>query len=204
MLTTLWLQKDLNFLGYNAGEEDGIYGGINSNTRKAVRKFQEDFKLVVDGIAGENTCNRLVRVIKECQSILGTKQDGLAGEDTKKKYKDFNGIKYFKYEEFTCHCGCGYNTVDIRLVKILDDIRKHFGKPTIITSGVRCKKYNDSLTGAVPNSWHIRRKASDLYIPGISSTELNRYCSILRDQGLLRYCYAIDSGAVHIDIGGKF
>ena len=200
MLTTLWLQKDLNFLGYNAGEEDNIYG---YNTRKAVEKFQADFNLAVDGIAGENTCGVLSRVIKECQSILGTSQDGLAGTDTKKKYSEFNGIQYFKYGEFTCKCGCGYNTIDIRLVKILDDIRKHYGKPSIITSGVRCEKHNKEV-GGVTNSWHVRRKAADFYISGISSSELNRYCSILRDQGLLRYCYAIDSGAVHIDIGGKY
>ena len=200
MLTTLWLQKDLNFLGYNAGTEDGIMG---KNTRKAVQSFQKDFGLDVDGIPGNDTCGRLTRVIKECQSILGTSQDGLAGYDTKTKYADFNGIQYFKYGEFTCHCGCGYNTVDIRLVKILDDIRKHYGRAAIITSGVRCEKHNKEV-GGVAGSWHTKRKAADFYINGISSSELNRYCSILRDQGLLRYCYAIDSGAVHIDIGGKF
>lgn len=200
MLTTLWLQKDLNFLGYNAGAEDNDYG---KQTTAAVKRFQEDFKLAVDGIAGEQTCGRLVRVIKECQSILGAKQDGLAGTQTKEAYKNFNGIQYFNYGEFTCHCGCGYNTIDIRLVKILDDIRKRFGKPAIITSGVRCEKHNREV-GGVQGSWHTKRKAADFYINGISSKELNNYCSILRDQGLLRYCYAIDSGAVHIDIGGKF
>lgn len=200
MLTTLWLQKDLNFLGYNAGAEDNDYG---KQTTAAVKRFQEDFKLAVDGIAGEQTCGRLVRVIKECQSILGVAQDGLAGTQTKEAYKNFNGIQYFNYGEFTCHCGCGYNTIDIRLVKILDDIRKRFGKPAIITSGVRCEKHNREV-GGVEGSWHTKRKAADFYINGISSSELNRYCSILRDQGLLRYCYAIDSGAVHIDIGGKF
>ena len=41
MLDTLWLQKDLNFLGYNAGAEDNIYG---SQTKKAVTNFQKDFK----------------------------------------------------------------------------------------------------------------------------------------------------------------
>lgn len=200
MLTTLWLQKDLNFLGYNAGTEDGIMG---KNTRKAVQSFQKDFGLDVDGIPGNDTCGRLTRVIKECQSIIGAKQDGLAGYETKTKYANFDGIKYFKYGEFTCHCGCGYNTIDIRLVKILDDIRKHYGKPAIITSGVRCEKHNKEV-GGVSGSWHTKRKAADFYINGISSSELNRYCGILRDQGLLRYCYAIDSGAVHIDIGGKF
>ena len=200
MLTTLWLQKDLNFLGQNAGPEDNDYG---KQTTAATKRFQEDFGLAVDGIAGPDTCGRLVRVIKECQSIIGAIQDGLAGTQTKELYKNFNGIQYFKYSEFTCHCGCGYNTIDIRLVKILDDIRKHFGKPAIITSGVRCEKHNREV-GGVNGSWHTKRKAADFYINGISSSTLNNYCSILRDQGLLRYCYAIDSGAVHIDIGGKF
>lgn len=200
MLDTLWLQKDLNFLGYNAGAEDNIYG---SQTKKAVTNFQKDFKCVVDGIAGEETCGRLVRVIKECQKILGVKEDGLAGSETNKAYNEFRNINYFKYSEFTCHCGCGYNRVDIRLVKILDNIREHYGKPAIITSGVRCEKHNREV-GGVEGSWHTKRKAADFYINGVSSSELNRYCSILRDQGVLRYCYAIDSGAVHIDIGGIF
>lgn len=200
MLDTLWLQKDLNFLGYNAGAEDNIYG---SQTKKAVTNFQKDFKCQVDGIAGEETCGRLVRVIKECQKILGVKEDGLAGTETNKAYNEFRNIKYFKYSEFTCHCGCGYNRVDIRLVKILDNIREHYGKPAIITSGVRCEKHNREV-GGVEGSWHTKRKAADFYINGVSSSELNRYCSILRDQGVLRYCYAIDSGAVHIDIGGLF
>lgn len=200
MLDTLWLQKDLNFLGYNAGPEDNDYG---PKTREAVKTFQTDFKLSVDGIAGPETCGRLERVIKTCQGILGVTIDGLAGTNTKNAYNNFNGINHFNYGEFTCHCGCGYNTIDIRLVKILDDIRDHYGKPAIITSGVRCKKHNRAV-GGVENSWHTRRKAADFYINGISSSELNRYCSILRDQGSLRYCYAIDSGAVHIDIGGIF
>ena len=200
MLDTLWLQKDLNFLGYDAGPEDNDLG---PKTIAATKRFQADFKLAVDGIAGPDTCGRLVRVIKECQKILGVKEDGLAGSETNKAYNEFRNIKYFKYSEFTCHCGCGYNRVDIRLVKILDNIREHYGKPAIITSGVRCEKHNREV-GGVEGSWHTKRKAADFYINGVSSSELNRYCSNLRDQGVLRYCYAIDSGAVHIDIGGLF
>lgn len=200
MLTTFWLQKDLNFLGYDAGPEDGDCG---PKTIAATKRFQEDFKLVVDGIAGIETCGRLVRVIKECQKILGTKEDGLAGTETNNLYNEFRNILYFKPSEFKCKCGCGLNRIDIRLVKILDDIRKHFGKPAIITSGVRCIKHNRAV-GGVEGSWHTKRKAADFYINGISSSELNKYCSILRDQGVIRYCYAIDSGAVHIDIGRIF
>lgn len=46
------LQKNLNTLGYSCGGVDGIYG---VNTAEAVRKFQRDKKLSVDGIAGALT-----------------------------------------------------------------------------------------------------------------------------------------------------
>lgn len=55
----MWVQKNLNNLGYNAGTIDGISG---KNTKKAVRKYQSDNKLTVDGVAGVNTiksiCNK--------------------------------------------------------------------------------------------------------------------------------------------------
>lgn len=45
MLSTLWVQKDLNYLGYNAGSEDNIKG---KQTTAAIKSFQSDFKLAVD------------------------------------------------------------------------------------------------------------------------------------------------------------
>lgn len=45
MLTTLWIQKNLNFLGYNAGAEDNVKG---QQTTAAIKSFQSDFKLAVD------------------------------------------------------------------------------------------------------------------------------------------------------------
>ena len=46
------LQEMLNELGYNCGIADGVFG---SNTRAAVRLFQTDEHLTVDGIAGPQT-----------------------------------------------------------------------------------------------------------------------------------------------------
>lgn len=46
------LQNNLNTLGYSCGTADGIYG---AKTAEAVRKFQRDKKLSVDGIAGPLT-----------------------------------------------------------------------------------------------------------------------------------------------------
>nr|WP_238159026.1 peptidoglycan-binding domain-containing protein [Priestia megaterium] len=46
------LQQKLTSLGYNTKGTDGIFG---ANTEAAVRNFQKDNKLAVDGIAGPNT-----------------------------------------------------------------------------------------------------------------------------------------------------
>ena len=130
MISTTWVQKDLNYLGYNCGAVDGVAG---SKTKQAIKSFQSDFKLAVDGIAGNNTCGRLMYIVKKSQEILGINQDGLAGNETEKAYNEFRNIKYFKSSEFNCpHCKT--NRIDLRLVKILDMIREHFGKPLIITS----------------------------------------------------------------------
>ena len=49
-------QFKLNSLGYNTGNADMIYG---PNTANAVRLFQSANELVVDGIIGPNTWNKL-------------------------------------------------------------------------------------------------------------------------------------------------
>lgn len=48
----VYLQLSLSKLGYNPGAADGIFGPL---TEQAVRKFQADKGLVVDGIVGNNT-----------------------------------------------------------------------------------------------------------------------------------------------------
>lgn len=50
------LQSRLNELKYNAGTADGIFGSLTEN---AVRNFQRDRGLAVDGIAGSQTINAL-------------------------------------------------------------------------------------------------------------------------------------------------
>ncbi|MCE7082620.1 peptidoglycan-binding protein [Streptomyces sp. ST2-7A] len=47
-----------NLWGYNAGAEDGIFG---PGTERAVREFQKDVGLAVDGIVGPNTW-RVLRI----------------------------------------------------------------------------------------------------------------------------------------------
>ncbi|WP_430972769.1 peptidoglycan recognition protein family protein [Sunxiuqinia rutila] len=51
------IQARLNTLGYNAGVVDGILG---VKTQSAIRRFQADQQLVVDGIAGPQTWLKLL------------------------------------------------------------------------------------------------------------------------------------------------
>ena len=53
--------------------------------------------------------------------------------------------KYFKRSEFACKCGCGFDTVDYELVKVLEYIREHFDRPLQINSGCRCATHNRTL-----------------------------------------------------------
>ena len=53
------LQTRLNLLGFDAGREDGIFG---QRTDQAVREFQRNVGLPVDGIVGRSTLDTLVRL----------------------------------------------------------------------------------------------------------------------------------------------
>lgn len=225
MLNIRQRQMNLNFLNYATG---GIDGKEGPKTKAAYGAFQRDFGLEVDGIYGPKTDARLVEVIKDIQFKLNCGVDGVAGEQTKFKCKQYqsthglhvdgicgpatrnsladnnlswDSIKYFKKKEFDCPC-CGYNVTDIRLVKVLDIIREHYGRPVYVTSGTRCQKRN-KLVGGVQGSRHCNGKAADIYVQGISAGSLLSYCQTLVRQGLLRYTYTNNtnmSGAVHVDI----
>ena len=98
------LQEQLNKLGYNCGKVDGIFG---SRTESAVKAFQKDNGLVVDGIAGSKTKAKLEEKlkpksqssnVKELQTILNQigidvgKADGIAGPKTTAGIKQFQKI----------------------------------------------------------------------------------------------------------------
>lgn len=221
MLNIKQRQMNLTFLNYYKKEIDGIEG---SGTKQAYKEFQKDNALVVDGIYGAKTNEKMIEVIKSIQKEIGATVDGIAGTETIQKcreYQSANGleidgiagvntrakifnenwedIRYFKKEEFTCKCGCGHNNINLKLVKIADNIRAHFGQPAIVSSGTRCSKHNAKV-GGVSNSRHLSGKAVDFCIEGISSSDLVKYTKSLVDAKMLRYTYAIDNKYVHIDI----
>ena len=118
---------------------------------------------------------------------------------TKDNVKDF---KNFKYKEFQCHCKGKYCngfpvSFSYELAKNLQNIRSHFGKSLIITSAVRCQKWNDSLKGSVKNSPHTKGKAADFYVKGVSYKTLLAYVKKLP---YFKYAYNISGSVMHYSI----
>ena len=106
---------------------------------------------------------------------------------------------YFKDSEFVCkHCGeLPKGGMDWDLVNLLNLIRKHFGKPVIVTSAYRCPTHNRNV-GGVADSQHVFGKAADIYIDGVSPRELARVARLLGAHGVGIY----KSGFVHVDTRG--
>jgi len=84
-------------------------------------------------------------------------------------------MNYFNNREFACHCGCETeHYIPQKLMDILNNVRIHFGKPVIITSGHRCETHNRKI-GGVSNSQHILGKAADIMVRGVSAEEVHKY-----------------------------
>ena len=77
-----------------------------------------------------------------------------------------NLSKNFSDVEFECQCGCGTGRVTEDLVRVLQEVRNHFGKSVTITSGIRCVSHNKNVGGA-SKSKHIKGIAADFKIKGI-------------------------------------
>ena len=74
--------------------------------------------------------------------------------------------RYFKRSEFACKCGCGFDTVDYDLVKVLTVVREHFASPVTINSASRCESHNESVGGA-KGSQHRLGRAADITVKGV-------------------------------------
>jgi hypothetical protein len=174
-------QHLLAYLGYYRIKVDGIWG---NGSVGATKEFQSDYGLTVTGIFDDATESRIKEVIANDEKPI-----------------DFwQGIKYFKREEFKCKCGkyCdGFPTEpEKKLVTVADRVREHFGKSAIVSSGVRCKQHNANV-GGVANSRHLTGKAMDFRVSGKSAKEVLAYA---QKQPEIRYAYAIDQNYIHMDI----
>lgn len=202
--------------GCDPGTPDGIIG---AKTSAATRAFQHRVGITEDGQPGAETQAALVKYITAplpAISDSAVEQSKTDSSTTNAHDTFWNRIKHFKREEFRCPCGeCGGFPVEMqeKLVTILDTkIWEHFGTAITVVplppadghsggSGVRCAKYNATLSGSVPNSRHLQGKAADIIVRGFSGSMVEAYCQSLVRDGYLRYCYQIgSSSSVHIDI----
>lgn len=79
--------------------------------------------------------------------------------------------------EFKCNCGkCDYDTVDIELIGVIQDVRDHFKSSVKITSGNRCPAYNEEIGGA-SKSYHPRGRAADIQVKNVSPDDVHEYLS---------------------------
>lgn len=160
--------------------------------------------LVVDGLVGYKT----IAAIKNFQKVNGLVADGIAGEKTLVKLNTgigitWDNIRYFKKAEFKCGCNGRYCNgypaeIEMNLVSLLDKLRENFGVPIMVTSGVRCLKYNKEV-GGVSDSKHLEGMAADIYVAAVTRREVKVKAYELGAE----YSYYGTAGmgnAVHINI----
>ena len=185
-MTNAQKQHLLAYLGFYTAEADGIWG---TQSRKATVAFQDAYMATSDGIFGEETEKRILEVI--------------TGDACREQTKDFwDRIRFFRREEFRCTCGgrgcSGFPAEPTeRLIRNAEAARVHFGAAADVSSGVRCVLRNSELPGSAENSLHLRGKAMDFRIRGISAETLCAYVKGLPDVDEI---YAIDSQFVHMGV----
>ena len=103
--------------------------------------------------------------------------------------------KHFNRSEFACKDNCGFDTVDVELITVLEDLREHFDSPVRINSGARCKKHNDSIKGA-KKSQHLVCRAADVVVDSISPIAVWEY---LNFKYMARYGVGRYKSFTHID-----
>ena len=79
--------------------------------------------------------------------------------------------KNFDRSEFACSCGCHFNTVDAKLIEMVQAARERFG-PIRINSACRCEAHNRKVGGA-ENSQHKLGRAADI-VPLTQAVTIDR------------------------------
>lgn len=115
---------------------------------------------------------------------------------------------HFTWGEFRCKCGGLYcrgwgNDPDVTLrnvvrlvTTLLEPLRAKIGRPIQITSGIRCRGWNDAVQGE-PKSYHLSGRAADLIVQDLPPAKVAVAAEKLPSiGGIGRY-----AGFVHVDIG---
>lgn len=203
-MTIKQVQQLLTYLGYDPGAVDGVDG---KNTQAAVRAFQAQEYLTVDGIAGEQTQIRLKDAVWQDRFA---KSEAVPDSGQPPETKTFwYSIQYFTRTECRCKCGGKYCNgypaeMSETTMRMADEIRRRAGVPLNNNSALRCRKWNAEQPGAAANSNHMTGHAIDLAPIGgnISVSRLQEIAEEVQQEmipgrgGLGKYRWG-----VHIDDG---
>ena len=205
-MTVKQIQCLLTYLGYSPGTIDGSDG---RNTQGAIRAFQADYGLIVDGIPGAATQKMLIGAIAGTAAKVERPSEA-EQEDTDKPNTGtfWDDIRYFKREEFRCQCKGKYcNGFPVepqeKMVRTVDEIRRRLGVPVTIVesggSGVRCPVHNANV-GGVANSNHLTGNAADLH-SGKSPEEMARVAEeVMGNTGEI----GIYDWGIHVGVNCKY
>jgi hypothetical protein len=110
----------------------------------------------------------------------------------------------FLASEFMCKgkACCSSGLIDDELVKILQQIRDHFGKPVTINSAYRCPKHNEKVGGS-SGSYHKYGQAADIKVKDTAPAEVAKYAESIGVLGIGLYETDADGYFVHIDTRTK-
>lgn len=108
--------------------------------------------------------------------------------------------EHFKVREFAQKdFRCDKVIVDRELIDVLEDIRTHFNKPVIVTSGYRTPEYNAKI-GGVKNSQHTKGAAADIKVSDTPARLVQKY---LKDKYPDKYGIGSYLTFTHIDVRAK-
>jgi len=132
---------------------------------------------------------------KEVDGIFGPKTDTALMH----WYNVFKYTKNFDPKEFKCECGGRYcsgypDYMKANVLKNIQAIRNHWGRPITVTCGLRCKGYNRRLNGSIQNSKHLIGQAIDFYQKGVTDTLANRKKAIKWIKKLPNHTYTYGNG----------
>lgn len=174
------------------GRISGISGDVDLSKTRGGRKLEDVLKAIGAPTAKENTSDVKIYVEDKIMTLKRSET---------KNARFYIGEKptNFRPYEFACHNGADTIKVDGRLIKALQKIREHFGKPVSVTSGYRTEAYNKKIGGAT-NSYHVKGMAADITVTGVSNIEVAKYAAtFLKGVGLYNY----KGGFVHVDMREK-
>ncbi len=180
-MTVLQIQHLLCYLGYDPGSCDGVLG---ANTKAAVKVFQRQEALTVDGIAGTGTQAKLLDAVADGrfynpEALTSSAQPSAAPVDAAQYLRDDGcyhiprGVDVqltlnFRAKEIHCQgvgC-CNVSIISKRIMDLAQEIRDDLGEPLSIGdaggSGYRCPVHNAAVNGAA-TSLHMVSDAVDIH-----------------------------------------